>query len=248
MRYKGSKARIAKQLAPIIQCFIDHTEQRCYWEPFCGGCNMLEHIQADTRFASDNHKYLIALLQNLDKLPTLPERVSKEHYSDVRTAFNQGGGQYEDWYIGAIGFLSSFNGRFFDGGYAGDLVVKSGELRGYYREAWNNLHRQVPWLQDVTFACGSYADFEPPVGWVIYCDPPYKGTSQYTAQQGRFNHDDFWEWVRQRSQDNIVLVSECNAPDDFRVIWEKPTTRIIDHNQRFQVNERLYIYQYPWMG
>lgn len=92
MRYKGSKARIAKQLAPIIQCFIDHTEQRCYWEPFCGGCNMLEHIQADTRFASDNHKYLIALLQNLDKLPTLPERVSKEHYSDVRTAFNQGGG------------------------------------------------------------------------------------------------------------------------------------------------------------
>jgi DNA adenine methylase len=35
----------------------------------------------------------------------------------------------------------------------------------------------------------------------------------------KFNHEEFWEWVRTR--DYSVYVSEYNAPDDFTCIWQK---------------------------
>lgn len=37
MKYVGSKNRISKQLAPIIQSYIDDNDIKAYWEPFVGG-------------------------------------------------------------------------------------------------------------------------------------------------------------------------------------------------------------------
>lgn len=39
MKYVGSKNRIAKEIAPIIQSYIDGMGELCngYWEPFVGG-------------------------------------------------------------------------------------------------------------------------------------------------------------------------------------------------------------------
>jgi hypothetical protein len=34
-----------------------------------------------------------------------------------------------------------------------------------------------------------------------------------------FNHDEFWEWVRNLSKTNIVYVSEYFAQEDFKCIW-----------------------------
>ena len=132
MKYMGSKSRIVKEIVPIIQSYIDSTEKKLQYEPCCGGCNVIQYIKADKRFASDNQKYLIALYQNLDKIDTLPEFVTKEHYNLVRSCFNNNTAKYEDWYIGAIGFLASYNGRFFDGGYAGIVHTKAGTERNYY--------------------------------------------------------------------------------------------------------------------
>lgn len=109
----GSKNKLAKELSPIIQSYVD---KGCkgYLEPFVGGANMIDKINCDKKYGSDNHKYLIALLQNLDKLELLDkEFVTKEHYSDVRNCFNNNLEMFDDWYIGAIGFLASYNGRFF---------------------------------------------------------------------------------------------------------------------------------------
>lgn len=40
-------------------------------------------------------------------------------------------GKYPDWYIGAIGFLASYNGKFF-GGRAGTVRTKINTIRNYY--------------------------------------------------------------------------------------------------------------------
>ena len=54
---------------------------------------------------------------------------------------------------------------------------------------------------------------------LIYCDPPYQGTTGYKT--GAFNHEEFFEWCRQmKSKGNIVFVSEYNAPDDFELVWQ----------------------------
>ena len=45
---------------------------------------------------------------------------------------------------------------------------------------------------------------------IIYCDPPYDGTSKYN-NNSEFNHIEFWEWVKNCK--NPVYVSEYQAPD-----------------------------------
>ena len=55
------------------------------------------------------------------------------------------------------------------------------------------------------------------VVWMGQCDPPYAGTSGYKT--GAFDHDKFFEWCREQAKNNILFVSEYNAPDDFVEVW-----------------------------
>lgn len=62
MKYMGSKSRIAKQIVPIIQNYIDQSTKKAYIEPFVGGANVIDKIVCDYRVGFDINKYLIALL------------------------------------------------------------------------------------------------------------------------------------------------------------------------------------------
>jgi hypothetical protein len=73
-------------------------------------------------------------------------------------------------------------------------------------------------LEEATFQSGDYQDVIIPDGAVIYCDPPYKGTAEY--KEGGFNHEEFWDWCRNKSKTHKVYVSEYTAPDDFESILE----------------------------
>lgn len=242
MRYMGSKSRIVKYLVPIIQGYIDKTNVENYIEPFVGGANVIDKIKCKNKYASDNQYYLIELYNNLDNLKELPTFVTKEHYSEVRKSYNTQDKKFEDWYIGAIGFLASYNGRFFDGGYSGLVKTKSGNIRNYYDEAKRNLEQQSKNLNDIKFKHCDYSDINKFLkGFVIYCDPPYKGTKQYGSSKN-FHHDNFWEWVRYMSKNNIVLVSECQAPKDFKVIWEQEVLRTVDNTKRIKSTEKLYVF------
>lgn len=235
----GSKSRVAKYIVPIIQDRIETYGLNTYIEPFCGGANIVDKVKCETKIASDKNKYLIALFKNLDKIETLPDLITKDHYSEVRDCFNEGEIYYPGWYIGAVGFLASYNGRFFDGGYSGLVKTKEGIERNYYREAKDNLLKQAPNLKDIIFGCCDYRHYSDVIDCVIYCDPPYKNTKQYGTSKD-FNHDEFWNWCRAMSEKNIVLVSEHNAPPDFDCIWEQEVKRTIDNNKRVKAVEKLF--------
>ena len=66
-------------------------------------------------------------------------------------------------------------------------------------------------------------------GYVIYCDPPYRGTTKYATKE--FPYDEFYDWCREMSKDNIVLISEYNMPDDFECVWQKETKVNFDSNR-----------------
>ena len=146
LKYMGSKSRIASEIVPIIQSYIDDSGLN-YIEPFCGGCNVIDKIVAPRRFASDNNNYLIALWQHLQNCDELPATVTKELYSNVRSHPEN----YPAWYVGAIGFLASYNGRFFDGGYAGTVHTKAGTVRDYYDEAKRNILSQRNSIMDISY-------------------------------------------------------------------------------------------------
>ncbi len=238
----GSKSRIAKDIVPIIQDKIDENGITTYIEPFCGGCNIIDKIKCEKKIASDNHKYLIEMFKNLNLIQALPNFISKEEYSNVRECFNNHQNLYEDWYIGAVGFLASYNGRFFDGGYAGIVHTKSGTTRNYYDEAKRNLLEQIENLQDIEFQYGDYKDlYDAQINCLIYCDPPYQGVKQYGTSKN-FDYDKFWKWCKEKSENNIVLVSEHNAPNGWDCIWEHKVIRTMDNNKRVKATEKLFIY------
>jgi hypothetical protein len=97
-------------------------------------------------------------------------------------------------------------------------VTKALKTRIFELEQLQQLERlqQLEQLEPVKLYSGDYRDVEIPDWAVIYCDPPYKGTTEY--KEGGFDHANFWDWVRIKSKTHKVYVSEYQAPDDFEVI------------------------------
>ena len=234
----GSKSRVAKHIVPVLQGIIDREEIRTYIEPFCGGCNIIDKIRCSSKIANDKQLYLIELLKNVERVKELPDEVTKEHYSEVRDCYNKRSQTYENWYIGAIGFLASYNGRFFDGGYGAYVTRKStGKTYNAYKEAKDNLLNQD--LSGIKFVSGDYKDLIIPKGSLVYCDPPYEGTKQYGINKD-FNHEEFWNWIRGLSRHAIVIISEEKAPDDFECIWEQEVQRSMNKDNKYNKVERLF--------
>lgn len=82
-------------------------------------------------------------------------------------------------------------------------------------------------------------------GYVIYCDIPYKGTTKYKTET--FPYEKFYEWCKEMSIHNTVLISEYNMPDDFKCIWEKELktslgSGVNKDSDRNRI-ERLYTYK-----
>lgn len=250
MIYMGSKSKIAKDIVPIIQSYIDDNNCKIYIEPFTGGANIIDKIECDTKIGSDLNKYLIALLNRVKNNGSLYESVSKELYDKAKFALRNNTNEFEDWQIGNIGFLASYNGRWFDGGYSrtGYAKTKNGSrLRNYYQEAKNNLLKQAVngGFKKCIFKCCDYTKYLNLnlKNCVIYCDPPYQNTKQY-SNAINFDYDKFWQWCRNMSKNNIVIVSELKAPEDFVCIWQKETIRSINANDKNKkIIEKLFIYK-----
>ena len=49
MVYQGSKARIAKDICPIIQKAIDESNCDTFIDAFVGGANLIQHIKCKNR-------------------------------------------------------------------------------------------------------------------------------------------------------------------------------------------------------
>lgn len=210
MVYMGSKNRIAKELIPIIT--KDLKPNQWYVEPFVGGANMIDKIEHPYKLGADNNKYLIALLEAVQNGQELPEYINKDEYIAVKTNKDN----YPDWYVGFVGFVSSFRAKFF-GGYSGYCTTKTGIRRNYIKERINNILKQN--LDGIKLVCSSYDALDIPANSIIYCDPPYNGTTKY---KDSFDSDAFWQWCRDKAKEgHTVYVSEYNAPEDFKCIWEK---------------------------
>ena len=241
MKYVGSKNRLAKELAPIIQSYITD-DTKGYLEPFVGGANMIDKIECDNKFGCDIHEELIELLkyiQNTNNI--LPTTIKEEEYNKVRLNKDK----YEKWYVGFVGFCATFGAKYF-GGYARGFKEDKITPRDIPAESIRNIEKQRKNLQNIKFKCCSYDEINKNIkDFVIYCDPPYKGTLKYTTD---FDYDKFYKWCKEMSKNNIVLISEYWMPEEFECIWEKKTTVRIDSNKKskdkkMERTEKLFIYR-----
>ena len=234
MKYMGSKARIANEILPII--LKNRKPGQYYVEPFCGGCNTIDKVDGN-RIASDKNKYLIEMWRGLQSNIIRTCDITKEMYNAARCDFNnRQNDNFSDFEIGWIGWMGSFNGRFFDGGYSGKT-----KHRDYIKEQIQNTEKQIGKLKDILFYSCSYDELEIPDKSIIYCDPPYKGTKQYLSSKS-FNHDNFWEWCREKSRSgHEVYISEYEAPFDFECIWSKTVTNSMNTINTYRPTEKLFV-------
>ena len=153
LKYVGSKNRIAKELAPVIQSYI--TEDTVgYLEPFVGGANMIDKIHHENKIGCDIHEELIELLkyvQNTENI--LPQHISEEHYNEVKYNKNK----YPKWYVGFVGFTSSFSAMYFSG-YARSFKADGITPRDMSNEAIRNIEKQRNNIKDVKFINKSFLE------------------------------------------------------------------------------------------
>jgi len=208
--------------------------------------NVICEVQGN-RIANDVHYHLMQMWRELIG-GWIPKKITKDEYSEVR--INQS--KYPAYFVGWVGFNCSYSGKWF-GGFADNYFDKgknykiNGErnvLRNYQTEAINVIQRQVEKMKGVIFQNKPYYELELPPNSIVYCDPPYEGTTKYAND---FDHNLFWNWVRNTSkQGHTVFVSEYNAPDDFKCVWEKETTSQLSITNKNGISkiatERLFLY------
>jgi len=202
----GSKNRIAKFVLPIMLKEANEKGITTWVEPFVGGANMIDKVPNNfQRIGIDYNAHTIeALIAIRDLVDKLPNEVTVEHYNLLK-------GTAPDPITSLIRFGASFGGKF-ENGYA----RRNG--KSMWGECVRNSKKQSPKLKGIELIHDSYdayTDFE---NCLIYCDPPYEGTTSYKT--GDFNSYEFWEYVRFMSEKNLVFVSEYKAPDDFICVWE----------------------------
>jgi DNA adenine methylase len=228
MKYMGSKNRIAKHLLPIM---LENRNGRTWVEPFVGGANMIDKV-GGKRIGADLNEYVISLLNQMSKPGFKAPEISEEKYKDIKAHESQ----YPRYMVGYAATQLSYGGKWF-GGYRRDKIG----VRDYCKEAQNNVNKQSENLQGVEFIHSSYQNLEIPSNSLIYCDPPYEGTTKYKDD---FNHTDFWEWCRTKTKEgHQVFISEYNAPSDFKSIYSKEVNSSLTKDTGSKkANEQLFVY------
>lgn len=220
---------IAKRL---IRAILDDGAPTAMWfEPFVGGGNVMEYAapEFDSCMGMDAHEDLILMWQAASN-GWCPGDLTRDRYRELRR-------EAPSPERGFAGFGASFGGRWFEG-YG--VSPRDGELWHASRRA---LIRQGRVFQrhGVALARADFGDVTPPVGSVVYCDPPYVGTKKYAAG---VDHDFYYETLLSWAGNGArVYASEYAVPGNIpcTMIWscEKRSTINSANNKRTAL-EKLF--------
>ena len=237
MKYLGGKHTIGKDISKVLNDLCPPDIVDGYIEPFCGSLGVFKQMvdkDYDRYIASDAHPDLIEMWKKLqDKSLKLPKTISEKQYYKLKEA------KSPNALKAVAGFGLSFGGVYFQSysqKYAGD------SNRNFYNEMKRSLDKIAPLIRkkNIKFYNKSYEKWNPK-NMLIYCDPPYEDTASYST--GDFDHDKFWNIMRQWSKHNYVFISEENAPKDFKTLWKKEKWRTISSKKRDFKTEKMFVYK-----
>lgn len=230
MQYMGGKARIARRLVAAI--LADAPERSIWFEPFVGGGNVMEHAAPHfiRSIGADVQPDLIMLWQHVADGGAVPAFVSREEYQALRQA-------EPSWLRGFAGFGASFGGKWW-GGYG--VSPRDGEV---CRQSARTVTRQgaVFTRNRVEFLPAAFGDVVPNAGAVVYCDPPYAGTTGYST--GGFDHEKYYRTLIEWSETRAVYASEYSIPEwvPARIVWSHEKAMPLDRASNSRTaTENLY--------
>ena len=217
MKYMGGKSRLVNVIVPILNSIALLENIDTYYEPFCGGCAIAEHVNIKHKHCSDSNKGLIELLNLIKSLDT------EEQFRDTFKFHNK-----EDFYnikhnVSEDTWLYVYNALYF--GYKGVLNKEKLSYFNYYD--YDNLIRilineskMLKTIEDIHYENFFNLKLN---NSLIYLDPPYEGTSTYSSNKE--NLTDYRardKKIIELAQNNIVLISEYNMNESlFKEVYSK---------------------------
>lgn len=236
MHYLGSKARHAHEIIAFTQS--KRKPGQTYVEPFVGGGNMMCRVPSDLgpRIGNDYNFHMVQLLDQLGNHGWVPpETMDEKAWGKIaRSKEPKTAGEAAALY--AFAATGPTFGSVWFGAWANDYEGKEGTR---YRQARDAALKDQPGLVGVKFydrlnGGGDYRNLTknqliPPES-VIYCDPPYVGTTGYDGahetilvgegSKNEWKAFDFWKWAdRLVDQGHTVYVSEYSGPRPGEV-WD----------------------------
>jgi DNA adenine methylase len=214
VQYLGGKFRLKAEISNFIADIHANSDYGTYVEPFAGGLWVFSEVSQKIKakkIAYDICYPLINLYQNIQDGLEIPDIIDEDYYNSLNGSRDE-----NDPLLAFVGFGCSFSGKYF-GGYA-----RSSD-RNYAKNAKNSLLKKFKFLDGVEFKCENYLNLRPENS-LIYCDPPYFGTTQYDYCKD-FDHELFWGIMEQwKKQGNKVIVSEYMCMSSkFECVLEMPT-------------------------
>lgn len=128
MKYMGSKARIAKDILPIMLLAAEVQGVTTWVEPFIGGANMIDRVpDSFERIGYDLNPHTVAALIGIrDHVEALPDNVSEDEYKLLK---GMEPSSISSW----VRIACSYGGIF-----ESKLAADNTGLRNYAQEAKNN--------------------------------------------------------------------------------------------------------------
>jgi site-specific DNA-adenine methylase len=240
--YQGGKARLGRRIHDVILLVEDgildeEDENPTYIEPFVGMGGVMHHFGKDNDrelIATDISPDMIAMWKALQKGWKPPRSCSFKQFQDMKKAPPSADRAF-------IGTVASWGGIWFHG-YRLKYPPKG---KDFMAEGYRSLMKIKPAMDNVKILeAGSY-DKMNPSGATIYCDPPYKGNMLGNSRSRfrMFNHEIFWQTMREWSKNNIVIISESTAPSDFKKIWSAKSTVATTRGKKAKsYSDNLYVY------
>jgi DNA adenine methylase len=229
----GGKTRIAPQIAAVMRARRKGAFE--YVEPFMGGGSVaaLMAPEFQTAYLSDANESLIMLWQDVLGGWKPPGHITKAEWDRLKADPNPSAMK------ALAGFAASFGGKWF-AGYA------HSPGRNYVAGSTRELVKHASRFQHAKVECMDYLDAGKNVGFstLVYCDPPYEGTTGYGAV-GSFNSAQFWDTMREWSNRGAsVFVSEYTAPEDFVPVWRMKVQVSLAKDSNTDVGtEQLFTYR-----
>jgi DNA adenine methylase len=231
VKYHGGKARQGKHIVAAIAEL--EPAATCWVEPFVGGGSVAEQAAVQLgvpMLLADAEPLVVAMWDEEGGAEFVPDlSVSDAEYRAGKVS------GVVDRRHALIAFGCSFGGKKW-GGYA-----RNDRLNDYVRAARNGWRRKFDRIHsvDTVVVLSDYAALTVPDGAVVYCDPPYVGTTGYAGHG--WDPERFYAWVEALSVRCSVYVSEYAAPSHWVQVWEREHAASLseDDNTR-RVTERLF--------
>ena len=230
MRYLGGKSRTAQRIVvTITEHAIWHGCPTRWVEPFMGGGSVMVEASRLGVFqsvhASDINPLVVAYWKAIRDGWVPPTSVTYDEWYDVRNNPEV----YPPAYVAHVAYNCSFGGKQW-GGYARSMKADGITPRNHSDEASRRDAATAKWLSDTLITCSGYNDVLSGVGPgdVVYCDPPYEGTTGYKT--GAFDHASFWSAVQDAADRGaFVYVSEYACPEHVNsvVIWSNEQSKSV---------------------